>query len=80
MTKSNKTKGTKGDKINELFVQCGQTISSSAPAMAPSTAKGSPAPFLNGARGRLGRSMPLLEDDATTIDLRKDMEEEENNI
>jgi len=48
--------------------------------MAPSTAEGSPAPFLNGARGHLGRSMPQLEDDASATDLRKDMEEEENSI
>ena len=41
---------------------------------------GSPASFLNGAWGRLGRSMPQLEDDASATDLRKDMEEEENNI
>jgi len=46
--------------------------------MVPSTVEGSPAPFLNGAWGRLGRSMPQLEDDASAIDLRKEMEEEKN--
>jgi hypothetical protein len=40
-------------------------------------ADSSPAPFLNGARGRLGRSMPQLEDDASATDLRKEMEEDE---
>jgi hypothetical protein len=39
------------------LLESGQTISSSI-AMAPSTAEGSPALFLNGARARLGRSMP----------------------
>jgi len=38
---------------------------------------GSPAPFLKGARGCLGRSMPQLEDDASATDLRKEMEEDE---
>ena len=51
-------------------------ISSSAAAMAD----GSPAPFLNGARGCLGRSMPQLEDDASATDLRKEIEEEKKNI
>jgi len=48
-------------------------ISSSAAAMAD----GSPAPFLNGARGCLGHSMPQLEDDASGTDLCKEMEEDE---
>jgi hypothetical protein len=47
--------------------------------MAPSTAEGSLALFLNGVWGHLGRSMPQLEDDALATDLRKEMEEEENN-
>jgi len=38
--------------------------------MAPSTAEGSPAPFLNGAHGRLARPKPQLEDDASATDLR----------
>ena len=37
----------------------------------------SPAPFLNGASGRLARSMPQLEDEASATDLRKEMKEEE---
>ena len=48
--------------------------------MPPSTVEVSPAPFLNGARGHLGRSMSQLEDDASATDLRKDIEEEENRI
>jgi len=49
--------------------------------MAPSTAEGSLAPFLNGARGRLARPMPQLEDDASATDLHKKMKEkEEHNI
>jgi hypothetical protein len=47
--------------------------------MAPSTAEGSPVPFLNGAWDRLGRSMPQLDDDALATDLHKEMEEEEKN-
>jgi len=69
---------TKPTVIRSSLPMSDQTISSS-PAMVPSTAKGSPAPFLNGARGRLGRSMPQLEDDVLATDLRKEMEEEENN-
>jgi hypothetical protein len=45
--------------------------------MAPSTTEGSPSSFLNDARGRLGRSMPQLEDDTSATDLHKEMEEEE---
>ena len=37
----------------------------------------SPAPFLNGASGRLVRSMPWLEDEESATDLRKEMKEEE---
>jgi hypothetical protein len=46
--------------------------------MVPSTTEGSPSPFLNDARGHLGRSMPQLEDDTSATDLRKEMEEEKN--
>jgi hypothetical protein len=45
--------------------------------MAPSTAEGSLALFLNDAWGHLGHSMPQLEDDASATDMRKEMEEEE---
>jgi hypothetical protein len=48
--------------------------------MVPSIAEGSPAPFLNGVRGHLGRFMPQLDDDTSATDLRKLMEEEEKNI
>jgi hypothetical protein len=47
--------------------------------MAPSITEGSPSLFLNDARGRLGRSMPQLEDDTSATNLCKKMEEEEKN-
>ena len=72
--------GARPAVIRSSLPVSGQTISSSAPAMAPLIAEGSPTPFLNGARGCLGRSMPQLEDDASATNVRKEMEEEEKNI
>ena len=37
------------------------------------------APFISGASGRLARSMPQLEDEASVTDLRKEMKEEEEH-
>ena len=45
-----------------------------------SSAMASPAPFLNGASGRLAHSMPQLEDEASATDPRKEMKEEEEQI
>ena len=42
-----------------------------------SSAMASLAPFLNGVSGRLAHSMPQLEDEASAIDMRKEMKEEE---
>ena len=47
--------------------------------MAPLTAEGSPAPFLNGVHVRLARPKPQLEDDASATDLHKEMNEEEEH-